>query len=77
MLILLAEEINGQKVNKKKKKEASRRFTEGWVEFKKAKVAKYVAATLNNKQISTRKRSKFYDVLWNIKYLRRYRTKQI
>lgn len=56
---------------KKKKKKAIHRFTEGWIEFESKKVAKYVAKMLNNTQISTRKKSKFYDVMWNIKYLPR------
>lgn len=58
---------------KKRKKIGGQSFTEGWVEFESKKVAKFVAATLNNTQISTRKRSKFYDVLWNIKYLPRFK----
>lgn len=61
----------GKKDKKKKKKVAAKHFTEGWVEFEKKKVAKFVATTLNNKQISDRKKSRFYDVLWNIKYLPR------
>ena len=58
---------------KKKRKVAAKHFTEGWVEFESKKVAKYVAATLNNTQVSTQKKSKFYDLMWNIKYLPRYR----
>lgn len=54
-----------------KKRKPVKHFTEGWVEFESKKVAKYVAATLNNKQISMRKKSKFFDVIWNIKYLPR------
>lgn len=56
---------------KKKRRKAIKHFTEGWVEFESKKVAKFVAATLNNTQISTRKKSKFFDVMWNIKYLPR------
>lgn len=56
---------------KKQKKVCTKFFTEGWVEFESKKIAKYVAFTLNNTQISTRKKSKFYDVIWNIKYLPR------
>ncbi|KAL6440131.1 hypothetical protein ACFW04_003027 [Cataglyphis niger] len=56
---------------KKKRKKAIKHFTEGWVEFESKKIAKFVAATLNNTQISTRKKSKFYDIMWNIKYLPR------
>lgn len=61
--------------NKKKRKVAVRNFTEGWVEFESKKVAKKVAAVLNNTQVSTRKKSKFYDIIWNIKYLPRYSRK--
>ncbi|XP_076380917.1 activator of basal transcription 1 [Megalopta genalis] len=58
---------------KKRKKVCAKSFTEGWIEFERKKVAKHVATLLNNKQISTRKRSKFYDVIWNIKYLPRFK----
>ncbi|XP_029170683.1 activator of basal transcription 1-like [Nylanderia fulva] len=58
---------------KKKRKKAIKYFTEGWVEFESKKVAKFVAATLNNTQVSTRKKSRFYDVMWNIKYLPRFK----
>ena len=59
-------------MKKKRRKTPAKHFTEGWIEFESKKVAKSVAATLNNTQISTRKKSKFYDVIWNIKYLPRY-----
>nr|XP_034189625.1 activator of basal transcription 1-like [Osmia lignaria] len=58
---------------KKKKKIRTKSFTEGWVEFESKKIAKYVAATLNNTQVSSKKKSKFYDVIWNIKYLPRFK----
>ncbi|XP_076640628.1 activator of basal transcription 1 [Halictus rubicundus] len=58
---------------RKRKKVCAKSFTEGWVEFERKRVAKYVASVLNNKQISTRKKSKFYDVIWNIKYLPRFK----
>ncbi|KAK2580585.1 hypothetical protein KPH14_007707 [Odynerus spinipes] len=57
----------------RKRRKAVKHFTEGWVEFESKKVAKYVAATLNNTQISTRKKSKFFDIIWNIKYLPRFK----
>lgn len=57
---------------KKKRKTPTKHFTEGWVEFESKKIAKYVAKTLNMKQISTRKKSKFYDVIWTMKYLPKY-----
>lgn len=58
---------------KKKRRKVCKHFTEGWVEFERKKIAKFVAATLNNTQISTKKKSKFYDVIWNIKYLPRFK----
>ncbi|XP_039755715.1 pre-rRNA-processing protein esf2-like [Pararge aegeria] len=48
-------------------------FTEGWVEFEKKSVAKSVTANLNNTKIGTRKRSRYYDMIWNIKYIPRFK----
>lgn len=58
---------------KRKKKKFARNFTEGWVEFERKSVAKKVAAALNNKQVDSRKGSKLYDCLWNIKYLSHFK----
>ncbi|XP_066143887.1 uncharacterized protein [Euwallacea fornicatus] len=58
---------------KKKKHKMAKKFTEGWVEFDKKCVAKRVAALLNNTQISTRKKSKHYDYMWNMKYLSNFK----
>lgn len=44
-------------------------FTEGWVEFVDKKVAKSVAAMLNGTCIGGKKRSRFHDDIWNLKYL--------
>jgi len=55
----------------KQKKKPAKHFSEGWVEFKSKKLAKQVAAMLNNKQIGGPKKSRFYDHIWNIKYLPR------
>ncbi|KZC05072.1 Activator of basal transcription 1, partial [Dufourea novaeangliae] len=70
----LAENVSEQDGKiKKHRKVCAKTFTEGWVEFESKKVAKQVALLLNNKQISTRKKSKFYDIIWNIKYLPRFK----
>ncbi len=53
-------------VNKKK---PAKHFTEGWVEFEKKRVAKEVAAGLNGRKIECRKKSKYYDFIWSVKYL--------
>lgn len=55
-----------KKANKKKKNVT---FTEGWVEFEKKKVAKWVAQNINTTPITTKKGSKFCDILWSLKYL--------
>lgn len=55
-----------KKANKKKKNVT---FTEGWVEFEKKKVAKFVAQNINATPISTKKGTKFCDILWSLKYL--------
>ncbi|MBN3274610.1 ABT1 protein, partial [Polyodon spathula] len=62
-------------VRKKKKKAGcnARSFTEGWVEFRDKRVAKNVAASLHNTPMCARKRSRFHDDLWNIKYLHRFK----
>ncbi|XP_032675915.1 activator of basal transcription 1-like [Odontomachus brunneus] len=70
---LQLDENEVQSVKHKKRKKAIKHFTEGWVEFESKKVAKFVASTLNNTQISTRKNSRFYDMIWNIKYLHRFK----
>lgn len=48
-------------------------FSEGWVEYADKKIAKRVAASLNNTPISNKKGSKYHDELWNLKYLRKFK----
>jgi len=59
--------------SKKPGKKPAKHFTEGWVEFLSKRVAKEVAASLNNNKIGGRKKSRFYDYIWNIKYLPRFK----
>jgi ESF2/ABP1 family protein len=54
---------------KTRKGKKNQTFTEGWIEFKKRKHAKRVAATLNNTPLGGKKKKQNYDFLWNIKYL--------
>lgn len=49
------------------------RYTEGWVEFKRKRVAKAVVEFLNTKPISIKKKSVFCDILWSMKYLPRFK----
>jgi ESF2/ABP1 family protein len=44
-------------------------FLDGWVEFTHKKDAKFVAEQLNSNIIGGKKRSRYYDEVWNIKYL--------
>ncbi|KAF2202725.1 hypothetical protein GQ43DRAFT_439462 [Delitschia confertaspora ATCC 74209] len=45
-------------------------FLDGWVEFVSKKDAKFVAENLNAQIIGGKKRSRFHDEVWNIKYLK-------
>nr|XP_019562883.2 activator of basal transcription 1-like [Aedes albopictus] len=56
-----------------KGKRAMLRYTEGWVEFKRKRVAKAVVQHLNTKPISAKKKSVFCDILWSMKYLPRFK----
>lgn len=58
---------------KKSKRKVAKKFTEGWVEFERKSVAKKAAQLLNNTQVSSRKKSKHFDVIWNIKYLSHFK----
>ncbi|XP_025415993.1 pre-rRNA-processing protein esf2-like [Sipha flava] len=55
------------------KKRPAKHFTEGWVEFERKSAAKKIATLLNGKRIDSRKRSKYFDSVWNIKYLPRFK----
>lgn len=48
-------------------------YKEGWVEFKKKRVAKMVANTLNGQTISAKKKSPFAEAIWTMKYLHRFK----
>lgn len=62
----------GKKVSKKKL-----RFLDGWVEFDSKKVAKRVAFSLNNTPLGGDRRSMYYDMIWNIKYLSGFKWRQL
>merc|ERR1712077_112782 len=61
------------KEKNKRKDKIARHFTEGWIEFLSKRVAKEVATNLNNTPVGGKKRSKAHDVLWNIKYLPKFK----
>ncbi|SPP88559.1 pre-rRNA-processing protein esf2-like [Drosophila guanche] len=70
---LQPEKQSSDRAKKNKRKRYNIHFTEGWVEFESKRVAKQIVPLLNNKQISTRKSSQFYDSLWSMKYLPRFK----
>lgn len=74
-LIQICSPIADEPSNKKKKKKRQQtlQFGEGWIEFESKRAAKHVATRLNNQPIATRKSSKFYDILWSMKYLPRFK----
>lgn len=49
-----------------------KRYKEGWVEFVDKKLAKRLAASLNNTPITNHKRSVHFGDLWSMKYLSRF-----
>ncbi|CAL4068529.1 unnamed protein product, partial [Meganyctiphanes norvegica] len=58
---------------KGKSKKKGLKFTEGWIEYKSKRKAKMAFATLNSKAVGGKKSNPDYDVLWNIKYLPRFK----
>ena len=68
--VYLAEEDAAiRKRRRKLSGNASKRYTEGWVEFASKKVAKHVARSLNTTAISNHKRNPHFGDLWSLKYL--------
>lgn len=49
------------------------KYSEGWVEMADKRLAKRIAATMNNTPVLEWKKTKSTDCLWNIKYLHRFR----
>jgi ESF2/ABP1 family protein len=58
---------------KKYKKNRRQNFVEGWIEFMDKKTARQVAELLNNTNFGGKKRSRYYDDIWNIKYLPKFK----
>ncbi|KAJ1557893.1 RNA-binding ATPase activator esf2 [Nowakowskiella sp. JEL0078] len=48
-------------------------FTEGWVEFFDKSEAKAIAKMLNGQPIGGKKRDRYYDDLWTLKYLPKFK----
>lgn len=60
---------SGKLASKNPRDRRKARFVEGWVEFLKKKDAKTAALALNGLQLGGKKSNRFYDDIWNIKYL--------
>lgn len=72
--IYLAEEDAAvRKKRKEKGGNASKQFSEAWIEFSDKKVAKRVAESLNNTPIGGRKSDFYHDDIWNLKYLKKFK----
>ena len=50
-----------------------KKFTEGWVEFKRKRIAKAVVQSLNGNIIGGKKGSYYHDDIWAMKYLPRFK----
>jgi len=50
-------------------KKKSKKFKDGWIEFKNKKHAKMAVMALNGSIMGGKKSSRFYDEIWSIKYL--------
>ncbi|KAF8242222.1 hypothetical protein K440DRAFT_591153, partial [Wilcoxina mikolae CBS 423.85] len=50
-----------------------RNFVEGWIEFLDKKDAKLCAETLNTQTVGGKKGSYYYDDVWNMKYLPKFK----
>lgn len=49
-------------------------FKDGWIEFQKKAVAKFVGSSLNNQPVGGKKRHNFWrDDLWNLRYLPKFK----
>ena len=65
-----------EQLNAKSKKPMKRKnilFEEGWVEFVDKRIAKRVAKFLNNQRIGGKRRCPWYEELWNMKYLPKFK----
>lgn len=70
--VYLAEE--DASVAKKRRKEGKKKcYVEGWIEFAQKKIAKRVAASLNNTPMGGKKRGHYAHDLWNLRYLKGFK----
>ncbi|EDV19713.1 uncharacterized protein TRIADDRAFT_33041 [Trichoplax adhaerens] len=64
---------NSTEIVRSKRIHETKLYSEGWIEFKKKKIAKSVAFSLNNTKIGRKNRGYYDHDFWNLKYLRKFR----
>jgi len=72
-IYLKPEEYTSFQKRKKHGGNKKMKYTEGWIEFKKKKMAKLVAMSLNNTPMGGPKSYYYRDDIWNIKYLSKFK----
>ncbi|KAJ1916326.1 RNA-binding ATPase activator esf2 [Mycoemilia scoparia] len=72
-IYLVPEDEKAWKRRKKYGGNKKRNFVEGWIEFKNKRIAKAVAQMLNNKPMGGKKGNFYYDDLWTLKYLPKFK----
>lgn len=72
-IYLSEEDLSVRKKRKEHGGNSARQFSEGWVEFSEKRIAKQVASSLNNTPIGSKKGDRYYDDLWNLKYLKSFK----
>jgi len=73
--VYLVEEDASRRKRRRKEfgNSGGKRYIEGWVEFASKRKAKHVAQSLNVTPISNHKRNHHYGVLWNLRYLNKFK----
>ena len=72
-IYLVEEDRTIRKKRRKAGGSGGKRYTEGWIEFVKKKVAKLVGETLNMTRVTNHKGNIHYDDMWSVKYLRGFK----
>jgi|SaaInlStandDraft_5_1057022.scaffolds.fasta_scaffold84615_1 ESF2/ABP1 family protein len=76
-IYLVAEDKSFRRQRKKSGGNTRKRYTEGWIEFENKKLAKRIAESLNNTKVGGKKRSYYYDDIWNLKYLKSFKWRHL
>ncbi|XP_055329676.1 activator of basal transcription 1-like [Paramacrobiotus metropolitanus] len=70
-------EVDSKGTSQKKKRKLpekyGQKYVEGWVEFSSKRIARTIAESLNNQPVGGKRRAPYYESLWNMKYLHRFK----